>query len=247
MSNWCIYECFEINFWYFALFQDTDAQNNIILEETEDEEESKSPNTIPVNVTANTTFLHLHADIPFADDDDEEDDAIKDTNESNTNKGSNNLIGGRLNNQNNKNQLGSSLSGRSFVISRTPIVNTSDTTTSTTTTTTTTEGNLETTKSTEGTQETSVQVHNCNNEHNNTPTPVSNSSFLANQHQPTVNAAGTVAANEHQPSCNVVASQHECTIEHDVSSSQDDAPVESLVFAQSVFPMEQYDEDEIFV
>ena len=226
------------------IFQDTDAQNNIIVEETEDEE---SPhNSIPVNVTANTTFLHLHADIPFADDDVEEDDVTKDTNESNSNKGSSNLIGGSLSNQNNqKNQLESSLSGRSFVISRTPIVNTSSTTT--TTTTTTTVGTLETTKSTtEGTQETSVQVHNSNNEHNNSPTPLFNSSFLANQHQATVNAT-EAAANQHQPSCNVVANQHDCTIEHGMTSSRAETLVESLDFAQSVYPLEQYDGDEIFV
>ena len=240
----------------FYQFQDTDAQNNIIVEETEEDDDSAPLpiSTLPVNVTANTTFLHLHADIPFADDD-VEDDITKETNESNTNnKGSSIMTGSSLNNQINKNQSGPvGLSGRSFVISRTPIGSTSSTTTTGTTTTTTTEVKIENiTGKDEGNQETSVQVHNSNNEHNNSPTPISNYSFLANEHQSTITtttvttattAKATAIANEHQLSCNVVADQHE----HVISSSGRDSPIESLEFAQSVYPLDQYDGDEIFV
>ena len=250
--------CRLLIFYLFYQFQDTDAQNNIIVEETEDDDYSApSPiSTLPVNVTANTTFLHLHADIPFADDDVEEDDVTKETNESNTNnKGSSIMTGSSLKNQINKNQSAPvGLSGRSFVISRTPIGSTSSTTTTGTTTTTTTEVKIEnTTGKDEGNQETSVQVHNSNNEHNNSPTPISNYSFLANEHQSTITtttivttattAIATATANEHQPSCNVVANQHE----HDISLSGRDSSIESLEFAQSVYPLDQYDGDEIFV
>ena len=207
--------------------QDTDAQNNVILEEAEDEDEAMtSPNAtpVPVDVTVNTTFLHLHADIPFADDDVDDSDVIN--NEANQSN-SNNKNGGSiaLINQNNKNQSESSIipAISSSLTSRTTSTIGSNQTDNTTTTTASS-NNI--TESSNNAGETPVQVHKGHSEPVGSPNS-NTSCLLANQH---IDSAGNELQDE-------LANER----------AREGTPVESLNFTESVYPLEQFDGDEIFV
>ena len=237
--------------------QDKDAQNNVILEEDEEDVTSSRDNVIasvPVNVIANTTFLHLHADIPFADDDEDEldvrkatnDVVNKETNQSNSiNKNSETVIGGGcslIQQQNNKNQ-----SESSFLPAKSS--STSQTTTAVESTKTgcnktdnsqvTTESSNNQVNITGHNIETSVQVHS-NSNADLIGSPNSNTAcLLANQ-------CTVSAANDEHPDV-VLANEHLHNTEHARRDSESDAQVESLVFTESVYPIEQFDGDEIFV